>query len=258
MLAQCGSDIDAAIRRLNELRLGAEQAAAADAAQTGAGSTAGGLTAATCASIWLTGSGSPACSPHPACSNNRTHPSRCPCCTGTSTAAPAGEQQGQQQAQEQQQPQQQQQSAPPPEQPAGPQTADEWTDALVAEMAAARDLPDAKARAAKALTAFEQFVTTRVAGEQQRKAGNASGAGGRLEEVLRENAILKRAVQIQNARMQEAGARDAEVAALTATVAQYQERMRSLELSNYSLALHLSKATDGSALQPGHRPPDVF
>lgn len=85
-----------------------------------------------------------------------------------------------------------------------------------------------------------------------------SSAAGRLEEVVRENGILKRAVQIQNAKLQELGSnKDQEIASLKAMLGQYQERLRHLELSNYSLALHLQRATDSQS-QPTNRPPDVF
>lgn len=146
--------------------------------------------------------------------------------------------------------------------PAGPQTADDWVEALVVEMAAAKDIPDAKLRATKVLHAFEQFMSKRMKKDAGADLGGAStstsGLQPRLEEVLRENAILKRAVQIQNARMQEAGQKEEELAGLRQMVAQYQERLRSLELSNYSLALHLQKATDAAAPPPNHRRPDVF
>lgn len=83
----------------------------------------------------------------------------------------------------------------------------------------------------------------------------------RAEELARENAILKRAVQIQAGRIQEAAGKEQELAGLRAMVGQYQERLRALELSNYSLALHLQKATGGGggdlAASHNHRP-DVF
>jgi hypothetical protein len=82
-------------------------------------------------------------------------------------------------------------------------------------------------------------------------------AQARVEEVTRENTILKRAVQIQNAKLQEAAAKDEEVAGLKQMLAQYQERLRQMELSNYSLALHLQKATNDRSQTP-NRPPDVF
>jgi hypothetical protein len=91
------------------------------------------------------------------------------------------------------------------------------------------------------------------------KNGNGDAAQqAKLDEALRENAILKRAVQIQNARMQEAGQKEAELAGLRQMVNQYQERLRALELSNYSLALHLQKATDSAAVPPSNHRPDVF
>lgn len=79
----------------------------------------------------------------------------------------------------------------------------------------------------------------------------------RVEEVSRENVILKRAVQIQNAKLQEASAKDEEIAGLKQMLGQYQERLRQMELNNYSLALHLQKATNDSFQTP-NRPPDVF
>jgi len=266
VLAECGSDIDAAIRRLNELRLAAnsEQAGAANGVPVPAGpAVAGGVRAARTmpaspgAAAVL---GSRCCAnapplPPPPTRTNNTRPPRV-------HASPAGPANGAAGAPAPQQQQQQQQPPAAPER-AGPQTAEQWTDALVAEMAAAKDVPDAKARAAKALTAFEQFVTAHIVAAREREAkdaagGDRAGASSRLGEVQRENAILKRAVQIQNARIQELSSREAEVAALKQAVGQYQERLKQMELSNYSLALHLSKATGGSGLQPGQRPPDVF
>jgi hypothetical protein len=78
-----------------------------------------------------------------------------------------------------------------------------------------------------------------------------------VEEVTRENTILKRAVQIQNAKLQEASAKDQEIAGLKQMLGQYQERLRQMELNNYSLALHLQKATNDRS-QTCNRPPDVF
>jgi hypothetical protein len=89
------------------------------------------------------------------------------------------------------------------------------------------------------------------------QGAESSGSQARAEEALRENAILKRAVQIQNAKLQEASAKDQELAGLKQLLGQYQERLRHLELSNYSLALHLQKATDDRS-QTANRPPDVF
>jgi uncharacterized phage infection (PIP) family protein YhgE len=199
VLAECGQDIDAAIRRLTELKLSnAEQQQQAQAAMA---------------------------------ASNQQH--------DTASVADGGQQQEQQQQQQHQA-------------PSGPQTAEQWVDALVQEMAAAKDFTDARGRAAKMLQAFEQFVSAR-----SKEGSGSSSSHARAEEALRENAILKRAVQIQNAKLQEASAKDQELAGLKQLLGQYQERLRHLELSNYSLALHLQKATDDRSAT-ANRPPDVF
>lgn len=102
MLAECGQDIDAAIRRLTELKLTSQEQA-----QTGA--------------------------------------------HDTSRAADDRQQQQQSAAAD---------GVSAPTAP-GLQTADQWVDALVQEMAAAKDFADARGRAGKMLQAFEQFVSTR-------------------------------------------------------------------------------------------------
>eukprot|EP00882_Tetradesmus_deserticola_P005547 GHRQ01005841.1.p1 GENE.GHRQ01005841.1~~GHRQ01005841.1.p1 ORF type:complete len:207 (+),score=47.49 GHRQ01005841.1:273-893(+) len=102
-LAECGQDIDAAIRRLTELKLNnAEQQAQARAAMA---------------------------------ASSQQH--------DTASVADGGQQHQQQQV------------------PPGPQTAEQWVDAIVQEMAAAKDFTDARGRAAKMLQAFEQFIRER-------------------------------------------------------------------------------------------------
>jgi murein tripeptide amidase MpaA len=81
-------------------------------------------------------------------------------------------------------------------------------------------------------------------------------APAKLAEVLRENSILKRAVQIQNAKLVEKAGQEQELQQLRSLLAHCQEQLHSLELSNYSLTLHLQKATSGSTI--ANRNPDVF
>eukprot|EP00879_Flechtneria_rotunda_P011450 GHRR01011962.1.p1 GENE.GHRR01011962.1~~GHRR01011962.1.p1 ORF type:complete len:214 (+),score=93.66 GHRR01011962.1:592-1233(+) len=197
VLVECGHDIDAAIRRLTELKLGT--------AEQGASQQAGAASQDTV---------------HPADSAQQQ-------AAGSSSSGT-------------------------------PATAEQWVGALVQEMASAKDFADARARAAKLLQAFEQFVLGR---NKQQASGGGVVSQPKVEDVLRENAILKRAVQIQNAKLQEAAStKDQEVAGLKQLLGQYQERLRHLELSNYSLALHLQKATGDRPPGGGlsHRPPDVF
>jgi hypothetical protein len=127
-------------------------------------------------------------------------------------------------------------------------TAAEWIDVLVVEMSAARDVPDAKERAARVLRAFEQAVMH--TSEQQHA------------ELNRENALLKRAVAIQNARLQELGGKDTESTELQAALQAAKERIHALEVHNYSLQVHLKRATEAqgpaSMLMTPPKNPDVY
>lgn len=131
--------------------------------------------------------------------------------------------------------------------PSPSRTAEEWIELLVQQMSAATDVADAKQRASQVLRAFEQAVMQHS--DQQ------------LGEVSRENALLKRAVAIQNSRLQELLTREAEVNELRTTLEAAKNRIQSLEVQNYSLQLHLKRAADAQqegALTPGRNNPDVF
>mmetsp|Transcript_8576 Transcript_8576/g.21392 ORF Transcript_8576/g.21392 Transcript_8576/m.21392 type:complete len:116 (-) Transcript_8576:408-755(-) len=115
-------------------------------------------------------------------------------------------------------------------------------------MAKCRDMGDARVRAAGVLQHFERFVKA-----QSKEEGRA-----KLLEIQRENAILKKAVQIQNSKLNEKAGQDQEVQQLRQMLAQYQEQVHSLELQKYSLSLHLQKAASGGTLGSSHHNPDVF
>ncbi|XP_078443388.1 ubiquitin system component Cue protein isoform X2 [Wolffia australiana] len=135
---------------------------------------------------------------------------------------------------------------------------EEWVEVLVREMMSASDMDDARARAAAMLQAFEKAVMTTVA---------TSAAAGlqKEEEVLkeqvdglrRENEILKRAVAIQHERLKEFEDKSQELSQLKQLLAQYQEQVRTLEVNNYALAMHLRQAQQSSSM-PGRFHPDVF
>ncbi len=82
-------------------------------------------------------------------------------------------------------------------------------------------------------------------------------AAARVVELQKENGILKRAVQLQHTKLQERAGLEHEVQQLRHLLAQYQEQLRTAEVNNYALTLHLQKATNGSMV-PGQRNPDVF
>ena len=84
--------------------------------------------------------------------------------------------------------------------------------------------------------------------------GGAAGAG----DLAKENAILKRAVQIQSARLAEQGEKEKDVAKLREALAQYEQEIRALQISNYSLSVHLKQAQEtGSVVNKNHNP-DVY
>ena len=116
------------------------------------------------------------------------------------------------------------------QQPKHTTTAEEWIDLLVQEMSAATDITDAKQRAAQVLRAFEQAV--------MQHADQHHG------DVVRENALLKRAVAIQNSRLQELLARESEVRELRGAMEEAKAKIRALEVHNYSLQVHLKRATE--------------
>jgi len=108
-----------------------------------------------------------------------------------------------------------------------------------------------------------------------------------LTVVLRENAVLKRAVAIQHERQKEFDERSHEVESLKQLVLQYQEQVRTLEviililpnttflfsvtcqltkllgfvhvlqINNYALTMHLKQAQQNNSI-PGRFNPDVF
>jgi predicted RNase H-like nuclease (RuvC/YqgF family) len=139
-----------------------------------------------------------------------------------------------------------------------PKTSAEWVEGVVQQMAGATSMEDARTRAAQVLQAFEQALLERSASAQA-TTGSAADLQNQLQQLQKENGILKRAVAIQNGRLQELGAKDAELQQLRRNCEEYQGKVHSLELSNYSLAMHLRQATDSiSQLSQGQRRPDVF
>lgn len=134
---------------------------------------------------------------------------------------------------------------------------EEWVETLVQQMAGARDMADARSRAASVLQTFQQAVLQTTGSQDE--GMTAGSLKIQLAELQHNNSILKRAVAIQNNRIQDLSSREAESQQLKQVVAQLQEKCHSLELNNYSLAMHLRHATDnGSQNQQGQRHPDVY
>ncbi|KAK9841714.1 hypothetical protein WJX74_010693 [Apatococcus lobatus] len=209
VLDECGNDIDAAIRRLGQMKLSSRASEqGSDSAQDQAVRTA---VAATAPEALLQQS---------------------PAVESASAAKPSS-------------------------QPGQPQTMEEWVDALIQHMSAAKDMDAARQRGREFLTAFEGAITEHARPPNALPAEPAA-VKAQVQELLRDNGILKRAVQIQAARMQDSSAKDSELGRLRQQLTAFQERIHSLEMSNYSLSMHLRQAMDAGGSSQGTRPPDVF
>ncbi|KAJ3698216.1 hypothetical protein LUZ61_001921 [Rhynchospora tenuis] len=139
-----------------------------------------------------------------------------------------------------------------------PSGASEWVELFVQEMMNASDMDDARSRASRALEALEKSIisSVNVEGMQNVQKENLL-LKEQMEAVLRENSILKRAVAIQHDRQKEQEEQNQEVQHLRQMVSQYQEQVRTLEVNNYALTMHLRQAQQGNSI-PGRFHPDVF
>ncbi|KAK3427709.1 hypothetical protein EUGRSUZ_F03883 [Eucalyptus grandis] len=133
-----------------------------------------------------------------------------------------------------------------------------WVDVFVKEMMSATSLDDARARATRVLEFFEQSVSGQAGAEAVKSVQKEHMMlKEQMEAVLRENAILKRAVAIQHERQKEHEEKNRELQHLKQLVSQYQEQLRVLEVNNYALSMHLRQAQQSNSFH-GSYPPDVF
>ncbi|XP_030473670.1 uncharacterized protein LOC115691224 [Syzygium oleosum] len=134
----------------------------------------------------------------------------------------------------------------------------EWVELFVREMMSASNMDDAKARAARALEALEKSILARAGAEASRNFHQENMLlKQQVEALIQENTILKRAVAIQHERQKEHEIRSQELQHLKQLVSQYQEQLRTLEVNNYALTMHLKQAQQSSSI-PGRFHPDVF
>ncbi|OWM71770.1 uncharacterized protein LOC116195824 [Punica granatum] len=133
----------------------------------------------------------------------------------------------------------------------------EWVKLFVGEMMSAANVDDAKARASRALGMLEKSIFARAQAEAQTFLQEDRMLKQQVETLIQENAILKRAVSIQHERKKEYDDRSQELENLKQLISQYQEQLRTLEVNNYALTMHLKQAQQSSSI-PGRFHPDVF
>ncbi|KAB1208995.1 hypothetical protein CJ030_MR6G022963 [Morella rubra] len=162
----------------------------------------------------------------------------------------------------------------------------DWVELFVREMMNASNVDDARARTSRVLEVLERSITARATAEaaqsfhQLRGRGRSAAVQGlsvqfgvgqgaadlnlenmmlkeQVEALIQENTILKRAVSIQHERQKEYEERNQELEHLKQLVSQYQEQLRTLEVNNYALTMHLKQAQQSNSI-PGRFHPDVF
>ncbi|XAR66869.1 hypothetical protein NMG60_11013233 [Bertholletia excelsa] len=137
-------------------------------------------------------------------------------------------------------------------------TGTEWVELFVTEMGNASNMEDARARASRALEVLEKSVCARATAEATQSFQQENiMLKEQLQALIQENAVLKRAVAIQHERQKEFEERTQELHQLKQLVSQYQEQLRTLEVNNYALTMHLKQAQQSNSI-PGRFHPDVF
>lgn len=129
-----------------------------------------------------------------------------------------------------------------------------WVDIFVQEMMNASDWHDVRSRAMKILESFKQMIVSHSTSSKEQEIASLKE---QLQCLLRDNQILKRAVTIQHAHNSEFEEKLKEVQQLKNIISQYQEQIRTLELNNYTLKIHLQRAQEATSI-PGRFHPDIF
>lgn len=134
----------------------------------------------------------------------------------------------------------------------------DWVELFVREMMNSSNMDDARDRASRALEALEKSICARATAEAAQNFQQENiMLKGQLEALIHENAVLKRAVAIQHERQKEFEDSTQELHHLKQLASQYQEQLRTLEVNNYALTMHLKQAQQSNSI-PGRFNPDVF
>jgi enterochelin esterase-like enzyme len=131
----------------------------------------------------------------------------------------------------------------------------EWTDSLIKKLLAATSVDEAMVCTTGVLEEFERTVGARVSAHHNKEI---MALKEQVERLTQENAIVKRAVVIQHERQKEYENKDRELQHLKEElVPQYKEQLRTMEVNNYALSMHLKQACQNRSI-PGEFHPHVF
>lgn len=133
----------------------------------------------------------------------------------------------------------------------------EWIDFFVREMMVATSVDDARARAARMLEVLEKSISERARAEATDALQKENlMLKEQIEALIKEKNSFKNAFKIQHERYADYDVKNQELQHLKQLVSQYQEQIRTLEVNNYALGMHLKQAQQSNPF-PG-RFPDVF
>jgi len=139
-----------------------------------------------------------------------------------------------------------------------PMDGNDWVELFVREMMSSSNVDDARARASRVLEVLERSICARASTEATQSFHQENMMlKEQVEALIQENSILKRAVSIQHERQKESEERNQELQHLKQLVSQYQDQLRTLEVNNYALTMHLKQAQQSNSI-PGRFHPDVF
>jgi len=133
----------------------------------------------------------------------------------------------------------------------------EWVELLVREISSAGSFDDAREQASRALDLLEKTIVGRTAGLVENLQKEDFLLKEQLHCLVRDNNILKRAVAIQHERQKEHEEGGYELQHLKQLLSQCQDQIRTLEVNNYALTLHLRKGQESISI-PGCFNHDVF
>ncbi|ESW07756.1 hypothetical protein PHAVU_010G156600 [Phaseolus vulgaris] len=134
----------------------------------------------------------------------------------------------------------------------------EWIDFFVREMMVATSVDDARARAARMLEVLEKSISERARAEATDALQKENlMLKEQIEALIKEKNSFKNAFRIQHERFADYEVKNQELQHLKQLVSQYQEQIRTLEVNNYALAMHLKQAQQSNPFT-GNFPPDIF
>ncbi|KAF8050140.1 hypothetical protein N665_2038s0013 [Sinapis alba] len=139
-----------------------------------------------------------------------------------------------------------------------PASGDDWVALLIREVTQSTGIDDAKLRATKVLEALEHTLSSRAREEARTKFQEEKVAvQQQVEDLMKDNTVLKRAVAIQHERQKAFEDANQQVDLLKQVIPQYQDKIRNLEMNNYALNLRLQQVEQGNPMLERFNP-DVY